>query len=61
MKQKIQHFMMGRYGADQYGRLLMGISLVFLVISMFTRLDIFYILALGLMGYEYYRMMSRQI
>ena len=47
MKQKIQHFMMGRYGADQYGRLLMGISLVFLVISMFTRLDIFYILALS--------------
>lgn len=61
MKQKIQHFMMGRYGADQYGQLLMGISVVFLVISLFTRLDIFYIFALALMGYEYYRMMSRKV
>ncbi len=61
MKQKIQHFMTGRYGADQLGQLLMGISVIFLLISMFTRLDIFYILALGLMGYEYYRMMSRRI
>lgn len=61
MKQKIQHFMMGRYGADQYGQLLMGISVALLLVSMITRLDIFYILALGLMGYEYYRMMSRQV
>lgn len=61
MKQKIQRFMMGRYGTDQFGQLLMGISVVLLLISLFTRLDIFYILALGCMGYEYYRMMSRQI
>jgi len=61
MKQKIQHFMMGRYGADQLGQLLIGISVAALLISLFTRLDIFYIFALGLMGYEYYRMMSRQI
>ncbi len=61
MKQKIQHFMMGRYGADQLGQLFLGCSMVFLLISLFTRLDIFYIMALGLMGYEYYRMMSKQI
>lgn len=61
MKQRIQRFMMGRYGADQFGQLLMGISVVFLLISLFSRLDIFYILALGLMGYEYYRMMSKQV
>lgn len=61
MKQKIQHFMMGRYGADQLGRLLMGISIVFLLVSLFTRLDIFYILALGFMVYEYYRMMSKKV
>lgn len=61
MKQKIQQFMMGRYGADQFGQILMGISVVFLVISLFTKWDIFYILALGLMGYEYYRMMSRKV
>jgi hypothetical protein len=61
MKQKMQQFMMGRYGADQLGRLLMGISILFLLVSLFTRLDIFCILALGLMAYEYYRMMSRKI
>ena len=61
MRQKIQRFMIGRYGADQFGQLLMGISVVLLFVSLLTRLDIFYILALGCMGYEYYRMMSRQI
>lgn len=61
MKQKIQRFMTGRYGADQLGQIYMGISLVLLVISMFSRWNIFYILALGIMGYEYYRMMSKRI
>lgn len=61
MKQKIQNFMMGRYGADQLGQLFLGWSVIFLLISLFTRLDIFYVMALGLMGYEYYRMMSKQV
>lgn len=61
MKQKIQRFMMGRYGADQLGQILMGLSVVFLLVSLFTRWDIFYILVLAVMGYEYYRMMSRKI
>jgi len=61
MKQKIQRFMAGRYGADQLGQVIMGISLVLLVISMFSRWNIFYVLALGLMIYEYYRMMSKKV
>lgn len=61
MKQKIQRFMMGRYGADQFGQLLIGISVVLLLISLFTKWNIIYILALGLIAYEYYRMMSRQV
>lgn len=61
MKQKIQRFMAGRYGADQLGQIYMGISLVFLILSLVSRWDIFYILALALMGYEYYRMMSKRI
>ena len=61
MKQKIQNFMMGRYEADQLGQLFLGCSVIFLLISLFTRLDIFYVMALGLMGYEYYRMMSKQV
>ena len=61
MRQKMQKFMMGRYGADQLGQLLLGTSVVLFLISLFTKWNIFYILALGLMGYEYYRMMSRQV
>jgi len=61
MKQKIQNFMMGRYGADQLWQLFLGCSVIFLLISLFTRLDIFYVMALGLIGYEYYRMMSKQV
>ncbi|MCI8483762.1 MAG: hypothetical protein HFH41_05435 [Lachnospiraceae bacterium] len=61
MRQKMQRFMMGRYGADPLGQVYMGISLVLLFLSLFSKWDIFYILALALMGYEYYRMMSKQI
>lgn len=61
MRQKMQKFMMGRYGADQLGQLLLGTSVVLCLISIFTRRDFFYILALALLVYEYYRMMSRQI
>lgn len=61
MRQKIQRFMAGRYGADQLGQVYLGFAMVFLLISMFSRWNIFYALALGLMGYEYYRMLSRQV
>lgn len=53
--------MMGRYGADQLGQVYMGISMALLIISLFTGWDILYVAALGLMIYEYYRMMSRQV
>ncbi len=61
MKQKIQRFMTGRYGADQLGQIYLGASMALLLISLFSRWNIFYVLALGLMGYEYYRMLSRQV
>ena len=61
MKQKMQRFMAGRYGADQLGQVYLGVSMALLVISIFSRWDIFYALALGMMGYEYYRMLSRQV
>ena len=61
MKQKIQRFMTVRYGADQLGQIYLGASMALLLISLFSRWNIFYVLALGLMGYEYYRMLSRQV
>ena len=61
MKQRMQRFMAGRYGADQLGQLYLGVSMVLLEVSLFSRWNIFYAFALALMGYEYYRMLSRQV
>lgn len=61
MKQKIQQFMMGRYGADQLGQVYLGAALILMVISLFSRWNILYLFALGLLIYEYYRMFSKKI
>lgn len=61
MRQKLQRFMMGRYGGDQLGQIYTGASLVLLIVSMFTGWNLLYLAGLGLMIYETYRMMSRNI
>ncbi len=61
VKEKLQRFMAGRYGADQLSRVYLGLTFVFLVISMFTRFMPFYWVALVLLIYTYYRMFSRNI
>lgn len=61
MRQKLQQFMMGRYGADQLSRVLMIISMVLLIISMFTRWSPLYLAAILLLIYVYFRMFSRNI
>ena len=33
----MMQFMQGRYGADQMGQMLSAVSMVFLIISLFTR------------------------
>lgn len=59
MREKLQRFMMGRYGNDRFNQFLMIVALILMVVSMFGP-NIFYTLALGLMIYAYYRMFSRQ-
>jgi len=61
MREKFQRFMQGRYGADNFGRFLTGICMVFLVISMFSRNQIWFLLALASLIYNYFRMFSRNI
>ncbi len=61
MKQKLQQFMMGRYGADQLSRVLLFVSLGILILSMLTRWGLLYWLAFLLMGYAYFRMFSRNV
>lgn len=65
MKEKLQRFMMGRYGADELSKALNIAVLVCLVISMFSGvvpiLSIFYWIGIGLMIYTCFRMFSRNV
>lgn len=63
MREKMQRFMLGRYGVDDLGRLLSGMVLGCLVISMFSfmlpALTFFYWIGLALMIYSFFRMLSK--
>lgn len=61
MRERMQGFMAGRYGTDQLSKLILWISLACLAVSMFTRMNVFYILGLVLLIYTYYRMFSRNV
>lgn len=59
MREKIQRFMIGRYGVDQFSKFLNILTLVLLIISMFFRKSPLYTLALLLLIYTYFRMFSK--
>ena len=60
MKEKLQRVMWGRYGNDRFNQFLMIVALVCLALSFFG-LKLFYVLALALLVYVYYRMFSRNM
>lgn len=59
MKERFRRFMIGRYGVDQLSRFLMVVTLIFMLISMFTGEGFLYTLALISLCYSYYRSLSR--
>lgn len=61
MREKFQRFMQGRYGVDHFCRFLNGICMVFLIISIFSRHQIWFLAALAALIYNYFRMFSRNI
>lgn len=61
MKEKFQRFMAGRYGADQLTKVYLVITMICLVLSMFTRFMPLYWVALLLLVYTYYRMFSKNV
>lgn len=66
MREKLQRFMAGRYGADELGKALNAVALVCLVISMFvSKIPVLYVLlynaGLLLLIYNCYRMFSRNV
>lgn len=61
LNSKMQHYMVGRYGVDEFGRFISALTLVFLVVSMITRWKFFYWGGLFLIFYSYFRMFSRNM
>ena len=61
MKEKVQRFMIGRYGFDELSRVCLGIAIALMVISMFTRKQGIYLISLVFLVYCYYRAFSRNI
>ena len=61
MREKFMRFMQGRNGVDQLGKTLNTVTLVLLLVSMFTRWSILYIIAMVLMVYTYFRIFSKNI
>ena len=51
LKYKLARFMTGRYGMDQFGRFLAGVTFVVLVIGFFSKKAIFTYLILALIVY----------
>ena len=58
-KAKLTAFMYGRYGVDEFGRFLMGVALVLLIITIFIRIPILYYFALAVLVYAYFRILSK--
>lgn len=58
LKDRFQQFMIGRYGSDEFSRFMLIVALIFMVLSMFLD-GPFYLLAMALLIYCYFRMFSR--
>ncbi len=59
MKERFRQFMMGRYGADQFSRFIMGCGVVTLILYMILRGSLWYCLTLILLIWNYFRVLSR--
>jgi DNA-directed RNA polymerase subunit RPC12/RpoP len=59
MKNKIYQFMQGRYGADDLSRFSLWVAVAFLVVALITRNSILDTLALLILVWCYFRMLSK--
>lgn len=58
-REKMQRFMIGRYGMDSFGRFLLKLVMAVIIINIFIRSDILWLLELAGLFYCYARMLSR--
>lgn len=61
MREKMQRFMYGRYGFDELSRITLAVSIACMVVSVFVRGPLFYLLGIAAIVYTYYRAFSRDI
>lgn len=61
MREKLQRFMSGRNGTDDLSRCCLVVAMAALIISMFSRWTLFYILGLVLLIYAYWRTFSKNV
>lgn len=59
--QTVTEFMVGRYGYDKFSRFLIVLSMVLMILTVFLNLKYLYIIALVVLAFGYYRMISRNI
>ncbi len=60
-RDKLQNFMYGRYGTDEFSRAMLFVSLALIVLSMFIKIPLLNTLAFAVIIYCYFRMFSRNI
>ena len=61
MKEKFIRFMYGRYGVDSFGRFLIGLAFVTIILANITDKGIFSLCSWFLIIYAYFRMFSKNI
>lgn len=61
MKEKFYRFMQGRNGPDQLSRFVCLAALVLILLNVFVRSSVLWVLGLALLVYAYFRMFSRNV
>lgn len=61
MREKLQRFMSGRNGTDDLSKCCLVVAMAALIISMFSRWTLFYILGWVLLIYAYWRTFSKNV
>ena len=60
-KEKMQQFMYGRYGTDEFARFTLYLALILCIISLFSKSSLVNLVAFAILTYTYFRMFSRKI
>ena len=61
MREKVQRFLMGRYGFDELSRVCLWVTVAFMALSLFTQNQAFYLVGLLLLAICYFRVFSRKV